>query len=524
MSRFTGAKRAARRAIKAGRGRVTATGQWLGLAEGGSAAPSRAVRWGNVPEPVRRAGRWLLVRGLASAAFRPKSWAAGLAVVGLAIPGPWWLASIAITPFGIYRWVSRSRVAGILTILSAVSRRVKSLRLRRLLLRSWPGLMTRLGLSREVQRRRLRKPPETVTVVPKLGRIRLTEYGVTVRGSTQRLDLPVSALSKFSEHIESGLGVPHCSIAKIGPGLFKMDLRHTDPLAEIIRVAELPAPRRYLHVVPALSADGSGIEQPLPPLHLAVGATRSGKSEYALTVTKLILDQGIPLRLRIFAKEQEYTELRSAAYDFETNMAQWPAMLSRWYNAMRARQASLAERGIKELRNFTDSDPLDLLILDEFLAVLAMRNHDVRTQDGVFKAHAVLNLMASQMIAAGYGMVALAQLGQKEVIGAVRDLFSSASMFRVPLQASEMVNAVLGPNADKMYPAHQIEPGIHTRGRGFTQTPTGLILPSRVAYLDDGERAELVKQVAGETRRLRSKKRTNKRAEKDEHEMAEAAA
>lgn len=472
---------------------------WLGLVRRDGERGAR----GNGRGLVRRAGRWLVVRGLASAAFRPGRWGAGLAVAGFAVPGPWWLASIAIIPIGLFRWVSRPSVGVASPILLGVSRRVKSLRLRLLLLRSWTPLMIRLGLSRAVERRRFGRPPAPETVVPKLRRIRLTEYGVTVKGSTQRLDLPVSALSKFSEHIESGLGVPYCSITKIGPGLFKMDLRHTDPLNEVVRIAELPEPRRYLHVVPARAADGSGIEQPLPPLHLAVGVTRSGKSEYALTLTKLILDQGIPLRLRIFAKEQEFTELRDVAYDFETSPSRWPALLGRWYNAMRKRQYSLAKRGIKELRHFTDRDPLDLLILDEFLAVLAMRNAEVRTKDGTMKAQAVLELMASQIIAAGYGMIALAQLGQKDVIGAVRDLFPSASMLRVPLQASEMVNAVLGPSAASLYPAHQIEPGIHTRGRGYTQTPSGLILPSRVAYLTDGERKELVRQVGAETFRLR---------------------
>lgn len=385
--------------------------------------------------------------------------------------------------------------------------------------------MIRLKLSRTVERRRWRKSAVIETVVPKLGRIRLTEFGVTVRGSTQRLDLPVSALSKYSEHIESGLRVPACSITKIGPGLFTMDLLHTDPLADPVPVDELPEPTRYLHVVPQVSEGGRGVEQSLPPLHLTVGATRSGKSVRSWVLIKLILDAGIPLRLRIFdPKRQEWAAMADAAYDYESDVTKWPAFLGRSYSGLRKRQGSLAGRGITELRRFTDSDPLDLMILDEFLSVLPFRNHDVKLdRGGTAKAHAVLDLYASQCLAAGYGMEAAAQLGQKEVIGSVRDLFPAATVLRVPPQAGEMVDAVLGDGAKHLYPAHEIAASRHTAGIGYTRTPSGLVLRTRVGWLDEDERAELVERVAAETAKFGGSYRS-KRGQQAEPEMAEAGA
>jgi hypothetical protein len=390
--------------------------------------------------------------------------------------------------------------------------------------------MVRFGLSREVERRRFRKPPETETVVPDLGRVRLTEFGVTVRGSTQRLALRVSKLSGFSEDIESGLPVRACSIRKIGPGLFTMELQHTDSLADPIPVDRLPEPTRYLHVVPQIAESGQGVEQPLPPLHLTVGATRSGKSVRSWVLIKLILDAGIPLRLRIFdPKRQEWSAMAGAAHDYESDVTKWPAFLGRAYGGLRARQSALAGRGVTELRKFTDRDPLDLMILDEFLSVLPFRNHDVKLGDGggTMKAHAVLDLFASQCLAAGYGLEAAAQLGQKEVIGSVRDLFPAATILRVPPQASEMVDAVLGPGAKQLYPAHQIPAGRHTAGQGYTRTASGAVPRTRVGWIDDDQRAELVGRVRTETRRLRAARATGRKAKDEagvEPEMAEAAA
>lgn len=475
-------------------------------------APARPIPGRN--GRMRRWGRALVVRGLAQVAFRPGWWGAGVALVAFAAPGPWWFVLTGVGPLALYRYRSMRPVGAALPILQSVSRRVKSLLLRRLLLRSWTPLMVRLGLSQAT---------DAETLVPHLGRVRLGEFGVSATVNLQRLALPVSALSKFSEHIESGLPVNACSISKIGKGLATMDLRHTDPLGETVPVDRLPAPTRRLHVVPQLAEDGRGVEQPLPPLHLTVGATRAGKSVRSWVLIKLILDAGVPLRVRIFdPKRQEWPAMAGAAWDYESDVTRWPAFLGRAFDAMRKRQASLAARGITELRRFTDSDPLDLLILDEFLSVLPFRNHDVKLRSGgTMKAHSVLDLYASQCLAAGYGMEAAAQLGQKEVIGSVRDLFPAATVLRVPPQAAEMVDAVLGPGAKHLHPAHEIPAGRHTAGIGYTRTPSGVVLRTRVGWLDDAERAEVVRRVREETQRLRA---LRKRARTEESEMAEASA
>jgi hypothetical protein len=343
----------------------------------------------------------------------------------------------------------------------------------------------------------------------------------------QRLNLGVSTLGKQTERIESGLQVPDCTLRKIGPGLAKMDLRHSDPLGEVVRLGDLPEPRRYLHVVPARAADGSGVEQPLPPLNLTVGATRAGKSNRSWALIRLILDEGIPLRLRVFdPKRQEFAALAKAAYQYENEVTRWPEFLGHAYGGLMGRQEWLAGRGIKELRSFTDENPLDLMILDEFLSVLAFRHYDVIVDGRKVKAGPLLSQFASQCLAAGFGVEAGAQLGQKEVLGEVRDLFPTATCLRVPPQASEMVNAVLGPGAAGMFPAHEIPAGRHTAGVGYSRTPSGMVLRTRVAYLDDDERAEVVKQVAEETARIKqamASARKRRAEQPKDDEMPEAA-
>jgi hypothetical protein len=439
-----------------------------------------------------------VVRGLAQVAFRPGWWGAGLAVAGF-VAGPWWLALTGVMPYGLYRWSSRSRVVRILTILLAVSSRVKSLHLARQLRRQWRPLMTRLGLSRQTVHR-----GEHVTVVPALGRPRLDDYGLSVAVNLQRLDQPPRALAKLAENIEASLGVPACSVHKTGPGRARMTLRHTDPLADPVAIDRLPPPTRRLHVVTRLAEDGRGVEQGYLLPDLTVGAVGAGKSMAARVKLYRLYQMGVPVRVRLFdPKGQEFADLADAAYDYESNAAAWPAFLGRAYGGLQARQRHLATRKVRELLWFDDTNPLDVMVVDELMSVVAAGNGTVRVGGAAMKASAVFMLYASQGRAAGYTVEALSQLAQKETIGAVRDVFATVTCLRVPPQAREMVNLLLGEGAATYYPAHEIPAGRWTAGIGYTRRTDGTVVRTRGAGLDDAQQWQLAAWMREATERFR---------------------
>ncbi len=132
-------------------------------------------------------------------------------------------------------------------------------------------------------------------------------------------------------------------------------------------------------------------------------------------------------------REAELGELWDAAWVYEPRPTGWPDFLARSIAAMESRQRSLAARGWRKLTRFTLDDPLDLMIIDELLAVLSQRNEQVKVGAGTMKAGDAFDLYLSQGRAAGYTCVALTQLGQKELVGHARGLFPHLTVMRVPL-------------------------------------------------------------------------------------------
>src|SRR5690554_2352175 len=350
--------------MRAGR----AAGRVTGRTGGAAWQRVKAVSRGNAAQLARRAERWLLIRGLASAAVRPHWWAAVGAVVVLFSPLPWPLALITLSAYALTpglaicdHWRSRSP-----SILSAVSRRVKSLKLARRLRSGWLPEMTRLGLSQQRQRR-----DKTITVVPQLGRVQVTEWGVCCdRVSLRQLGLPVDALAKFDGHLASAYAVPYCSITEVTSGIARLEMRHSDPLATPVRVEDLPEPRRRLHVVTRITEEGEPLEQDVVLPHLVIGGQGSGKSTDLWTYLYQLQQAGIPFRARVFDPKggMELGDLRDAAYMYESGAAGWPRFLGKAMDALYQRQQRLARRGWRNLTRFTDAEPLDVMVIDELLA------------------------------------------------------------------------------------------------------------------------------------------------------------
>jgi hypothetical protein len=255
------------------------------------------------------------------------------------------------------------------------------------------------------------------------------------------------------------------------------------------------------------------------PSHLYLaseGCVATHNSTDLWTYFHQLQEAEIPFRARVFDPKggMELGELRHAAYVYESKATAWPDFLGKGLTALEGRQRSLARRGWQKLYRFTEHDPLDVMVIDELLAVLAMRNKDVQIgKTGTLKAGDAFDLYLSQARAAGFTVIALSQLGQKELIGHARGLFPHLTVLRVPQSEKEIVDRLLG-SADR-YPAHLIPATRWSAGIGYSRMESGRIVRTRGARLSEDQR-ELVVE------RMESAKRG--RAKDQDHEMAEAAA
>lgn len=369
---------------------------------------------------------------------------------------------------------------------------VKSLRLRRRVTKHWTRAMRDAGLTKT---RRGGEP-----VIPGHKRITLTPLGVTMRVDMGRIGATAEDLRGKRENLQARFRAVDSQVTGTGPGWVRLDLRHTDPLTRKIGTADLPPPSRRGYVVVGLTADGYAVEKELRLPSLIVGAQGSGKSNEVWTTVRALIVAGIPFRLRIFDPKggQEFTSLQPGAFQYERNPLNWGTFLGRALGGLVTRQQELAEQGIQNLTQYTDENPLDLMIVDELVTVAAFKSQQVKYEDHdgqhTIKAEDALMLFLSQGRSAGYSMLALSQLGQKAVLGpAVMDLFGYRTCLRVG--SDELVNVILGDGASKQYPAHKLPKEERFAGAGFGDLGERGIVKYRGARLSDAERRWVVKQL-----------------------------
>lgn len=481
-----------------------AAGGWLGYVYQPAALPpaerdKQPTRLGRVGRDLRKrsatVGRELLVRGWVSNTVHPWMWGAGGAAAGLpaaGAPGAAIGASalIATALTGKLICGLRPRV----NILSDVSSRVKTQLLARRLRRGWAPQMHRLGLaqqrtSRSLRDRLTRRPGRASTLVPSLRHLQLDRWGVTAEVDLHPLGLIVEDLATHRKRLQS-VFLAQCEIRQRGYATAIVEFRHTDPLSVPIPTGSLPPPRRALHVVTRIAADGSPIEQDVILPRLVIGGQGSGKSTELTTYLWALHQAGIPVRLRVFDPKggMELGWLRDAAHVYESRPHQWGRFIGEAVAAMQYRQRSLADRGWQKLTRFTDGEPLDILVVDELLAVVQQRRATAKIgrSGPEMPAGDAFDLYLSQARAAGYTAVALSQLGQKELLGHARGLFPHITVLRLPPTEKEIVERLLGPD----HPAHLIPPG--QPGVGYTRTPEGRIVRSRGAQITSSQQAELV--------------------------------
>lgn len=307
------------------------------------------------------------------------------------------------------------------------------------------------------------------------------EQAVVLKAKWRALDIDVSAHPRH-------------------PYWTQLRLIFMDPFASVIRPSQLPAaplPPTGICTV-GKDSDGAWVAKDARLSNLIAGAPGSGKSSENWALLYELDRQGLPFRTRVYDPKggQEFFDLAQRAYRYESDATKWCEFLEEAIAAMATQQASLKAAGKRKWVPGYEQWPLDVMIIDELVTVIAMMAgaKNVVTING----HKVPALKAflvflSQQRAAGFTTIANTQLTQKEAIGLIRDLFAYVTCLRVG--SEEMVRTVLGD--PKTYPAHRIPVGDNFAGIGYMADPgSGQAVKYRAFYLNDDERAALAERIA----------------------------
>lgn len=294
------------------------------------------------------------------------------------------------------------------------------------------------------------------------------------------------------------------------PWLTQLRVIFVDPFAEVIRPSGLPHPPKLGLVVVGKDSDHEPVIKDVRLSHLVAGSPGAGKSSECWMVLWSLVKQGLPFRTRVYDPKggQEFFDMADKAYRYEANPTKWCEFLEEALSAMAAQQAALKAAGIRKWLPGDERFPLDVMIIDELVTVIAMMagaENKVTINGKKVPAIKAFQVYLSQGRAAGFTVIACTQLAQKEAIGVVRDLFAYVTCLRVG--SDDMVRTILGD--PKLYPAHQIPPGDEHAGVGYMSTDRGP-LKYRSAYLEDDERATVAEAIGKWSRKYWSSTKHSK--------------
>lgn len=328
---------------------------------------------------------------------------------------------------------------------------------------------------------------------------------VTATVETSAHRVAASTLIKNAAQMAEIVG---CRDIKITPQGRKANVKmmFSDPLAKITYPIDLIANDNLgdTHVpigvdedgkvvgVPIRDSDGGNLMVPT----LVVGVTGSGKSGWLRAFIGGCLHKDIPVRLRVMDgpggaelsafKDGVGRETGGSVsiVRYESDPKMLGEMVDEQIKAMRARMELMAERGVS-LHAATPEEPLDLLVIDEFL----------QTSISPEAKKALLRLEDTLMLGrkAAFSVIALTQMSQKERLGPIRDLFKRRVCF-AQNSATETGVVFGSPDLAQRAPAHLIPehtPGVHyTLAEGVRG-----IVKARVAYYDDDAIRQVVKGI-----------------------------
>lgn len=284
----------------------------------------------------------------------------------------------------------------------------------------------------------------------------------------------------------------------------QLDLRWQEPFPATIRPEDLPPAKGFQRVTTALDEDGNGLERNPRLPTLVVAAQGGGKSTEVWSLLYQLYKAGLPVRLRIFDPKggTELGMLEEVCWQYESNPARWSHFLAKACGGLQVRQGLQKQAGLLNTP-WNEEFPLDLMIIDELVTVLAMSRGTMRAFGQEVGVRDALAVYLSQARAANASVFALSQLGEKEVIGPARGLFTYISCLRVNPTEKALVDVLLGQGAHHAYPAHQLQPGPETAGIGWTTTERSGVVRYRGAEPTMEQRQELIEWLRGQVEEQR---------------------
>lgn len=411
--------------------------------------------------------RWPLWAGAVLVAAVATPW---VSLIGAGITFGITLSSVVI--LGIWGGASRRKRAASLPEITKSRHRQRRFR------KVWPSAMDRAKCVR---------PPRTkdgTPAYPQLRKLRMAGGDhLMVEVDTSRSGTQPVKLWDAKGDLLATLRARTMHVTVLSPHRARIDIRWRDPLAQVVRPAQLPLPTDRLRPVVGLGENSEPVSIACYLPQLIIGAQGAGKSSQLWAYLDGLRRAGIPVRLRVYDPKggQEFGELEGNVHHYERQISGWATLVGSARKALETRQEMLRRRGIRNFTAFTEAEPLDILVIDELLTVRRQSSGKIGE-----RAAADLEHLLSQGRAAGYVVVALTQDGTKDVVGSIAELFPIRSLLRVVTDS--MVSVALNVPASRA-PAHEIP--VNRPGEAYI-SQDGQIVRYRAAHLSKSDVARVV--------------------------------
>ena len=248
----------------------------------------------------------------------------------------------------------------------------------------------------------------------------------------------VASLENGQENITAFLHARRSRVIRVTPGIAKLTIEWEK--APTNSVVANPKDKIHSTQLPTIPLD-QDVELELDTSLLVVGESGSGKSNLTWTMLDGLNKNNIPYELTVIdPKQVELSELEHGTHTirYVDRARNADPTIKEFHERMELRLARMKREGIRKLE-ISKANPLNILVIDELLAMKnILKGGDTDTPFGeiLFMGRA-----------ASYIVVANSQLGQKDVIGQIRDLFPQRVCMAT--KSADLTNAVLGPNAEQ---------------------------------------------------------------------------
>lgn len=389
-------------------------------------------------------------------------------------------ASSAMVLFTLV-WVAlvaeRGTAQGFSAILTGVSRLIKVRRI-------WPDVMSRVGMVDKLSAKPLR-----------MHRPRITQRGLELDLYMGQMGRHESAIHKLLPDIQSAMYVDRVrAIPTDQSGVVRLAIEWGLHLRKHLALSDIPASTREGYLCIGITEDGAPFELPIGLSVLAGGLTGMGKSSFVWAIIYSLIKSGIPFRLRII--DPKHTEWSIAREHVDDS----PIVYRYTSSPMDYGDRGLTKGGFlweieqdltERLKNIpvgervhrpTDDEPLDITIIDETLPLA----ENLRKKK---EAHP-LAVTTYKGRAGCHWNIFLSQVGEKEVLGPVRDMVPVRLCFKSPTW--EFTDMVLGSGATaRGAAAHTLDP-VEDRGVCYVARDNGSMYAARIGYATDADTEYLI--------------------------------